>query len=188
MGLVEFNEAVNGLNGSLKYLREHIGHMINKTVTNMEEAYLTVIVLGLYLYSKYYKCGDKQEDTNKYSVTAHTVKSLYALHDDTIASFVVKIVRARNTAAHATWNEYANADVMDIINSDLLIRFLRCEGIVDKNLNFIEPKGGKYKSVSDIDEAHELIKIMVDRIDTEDKEKDKKKSTGVLHAASTMGD
>lgn len=186
MGLVDESASSKGLRGALKFLREYVGKIVNKTVMSLEESYMVIIVLGLYLYSKYYKCGTIQPNGHEYFIVAKVVKRLYINYDTDLADFVSNIIITRNEAVHETWNINTNDDIKDILDNDLLIRLLRCEGIVDKDLNFVEPKGGKYTPVSGPEEAHELIKSVVDKINTEDKEKEEK-SASILHAVSTMG-
>lgn len=189
MGIVEPEEARRGLAGAVRFFRDYVSKLNNLTCIGVLESYFMVILLGVYLYSKYYKCGIRR--SSGYTIVASTVYNLYYDYDEDIANTISSVIAARNIAVHAPYIDRSNKQVKAVLNNKHLIRLLRCEGIIDKDGNFIEPADGEYKSVSGEKEALAKIKKMVDKINAEDKEADKsnnnKSSNGFMVAASIMG-
>lgn len=169
--MISSDEALEGLIGALRFFRQSIMHLIHTVRRGLMEEYLLVIVLGAYLYSKYYKCGDKRK--SGYFIIADKIRNLYLEYDEGIANVAFKLIDARNLAVHVPWAEDTNEDVRAVLSDKNFIRLLRCEGIVDKDGNFVEPVGGKYVPVSDREEALANIKAMVDKVNAEDDEKAK---------------
>lgn len=168
MGLVSDEEAVKGLRGALKFFRDNISRLNSIASLSLFEAYFMIMVLGAYFYSKYYRCGRPKK--SEYSIVSGNIRELYIDYDEELATLASSIIVARNTAAHVPYIDESDNAVWDVLNNVNLIRLLRCEGIINKSGNFIEPEDGCYYSVSGVEEAKAMIKESVDRINREDNE------------------
>lgn len=168
MGLVDDSDSECGLDGSLEFFREYLRSVESISSLSLRESYILIIVMGLYLYSKYYRCGIKKGSS--YSIVAGTISSLFLGLDRDISEYVISIVVARNSAVHKSFVKSTNKEVLLVLGqSKLLLRLLRIEKIVDKYGNFIEPESGKYEAVNSREDAISYITRRLAEINEEDK-------------------
>lgn len=141
MGWVNPNEIKDGLCGVLLFFRRYVSKL--KALGECQ-SYMLIIVLGSYLYYKYYLYSTKRKGLS-FWVDASTMKLAYS--DQTLSDIAGSIIKARNAAAHEPFTETTDKLVGSIAKSDDLIKLLKYEGIIDEDGNFIEPEGGKYEPV-----------------------------------------
>ncbi len=189
MGLVRHVEAVNGLIGAFRFFKRRISVIFNVSSVDIDILYMLVIELGVYLFCKYYKCGKEVNDG--YKIFADTVYEIYEDYDTDLANIAYEIISTRNLAVHNPYTDHADLKVRQLIMDERLIRLLRCESIIDRNHNLIEPDSGSYKSVLSHEEALSGIEFMIGKINAEDEEERRKaeanKKPNFLSAISKMG-
>lgn len=188
MGTIIPSEARNGLNGALRFFRENIYKIFKIEEVALSELYMFIIVLGVYLYSKYYRCG--RSNKSSYTVVADDIRSVYDGYDVDIADMAYSIIITRNRAVHSPYIKQTDKNILDILKDKQLLRLLRIEGIVDKYGDFIEPENGEYTSAFDMKDALNGIESMIRKIKAEDKEdgceSESVESSGLISAISKM--
>lgn len=144
MGWISKHEIQKGLDGALRFFRDYISKI---DIMSECEVYTLIMVLGVYLYSKYCKISCKRKG-DSYWVNSDTMYLVYS--DTSIASIAVDIVLTRNKIAHVPFTDDTDKDVNAIIESVNFKKLLIFEGIIDSSGRFIEPESGMYNLVDSI--------------------------------------
>lgn len=187
MGCVSPDDSAKGLKGAIRFFREFVPKLGSVNEWSISDVYMLIIVLGLYFYSKYYRCGNK--NGTSYEVYPSTIGALYEDYDKTLSKLVKRIILARNFAVHATYTDDTDLYVRTTVNNANLVKLLRCEGIIDRNGDFVEPELGSYDSCLNETVARLSIKSSIDKMNAEDKKQDESKTIpSILSAVSKMGE
>lgn len=168
MGSLTISNVVEGLIGSLRFFRDFSSKLKDTSKFTLIEAYVFISILGVYLYSKYCKCGVRRGDS--YTVVSSTVSSIFGSIDDDLARYVARVIITRNRAAHLPYIDSTNDDLLEVLSDPLLRLLLRYERIIDYDGNFIEPLNGKYISSDSLSDALESLRLASVRIVRWDKE------------------
>ena len=131
MGVVNNLDAASGLTGSLRFFREHLKMLLSPNSIGIFEAYGCILILGMYLYSRYYTCGFKRGDA--YDINQSVLYGLYVDYDEPMADYVETIIKVRNKVGHALYNTSTDKAVMSVLRDERLKLLLRYEGIISSD-------------------------------------------------------
>lgn len=158
MGRMSNDDAVSALEGISKYFKNLLPRLLQ---LNDYMVRLAIMTIAQYLYGMYYRFGTKKGSS--YIIKAETMNVVYA--GTKYANIAGLIITARNGICHSVNSDDTNNTIKMLIENPLLIDFLKFEGLLDNDSNYVEPENG-YTSVDNIDDwVHPSVIKTVKEVD-----------------------